>query len=199
MVSRLPMYEDRASGQWRGEERLPSRYYQCGYCGANTASDLGYHTGQGPDEPTIYICGGCNRPTFFHRSSQVPSPPLGNPVSNLPVDISKIYEEARQCCSVEAYTSSVLTSRKVLMHIAVDTGAEEGLNFIEYVDFLVDNHYAPPNSKDWVDQIRTQANEANHEVKLKSYEDADLVLVFTEMLLKFIYEFPSRGRQSPSA
>ena len=77
------------------------------------------------------------------------------------------------------------------MHIAVSQGADQGKTFLNYVDYLVDKHYAPPNSKVWVDRIRAHGNEATHEIVLKSAADSKEIMVFLEMLLKFIYEFPN--------
>ena len=79
------------------------------------------------------------------------------------------------------------------MHIAVNAGANSGASFVEYVDYLVNNHFAPPNSKDWIDKIRSHGNEANHEIVIKKKEDAEEIMTFLEMLLKFIYEFPARA------
>jgi len=61
----------------------------------------------------------------------------------------------------------VLLGRKLLMHIAASVGAAAGQPFVTYVDYLVTNHYAPPNSKDWIDKIRAHGNEANHEIVVK--------------------------------
>lgn len=90
-----------------------------------------------------------------------------------------------------AYTAAVLAGRKLLMHIAVSQGAEPGKSFLFYVDYLVDNHYAPPKSKVWVDKIRAHGNEATHEITLKTKSDAQEIIVFSEMLLKFNFEFPN--------
>jgi hypothetical protein len=78
------------------------------------------------------------------------------------------------------------------MNIAVSNGAKEGLKFIEYVQYLADKGYVPPNGKTWVDHIRTKGNEATHEIALMDKAAAEDLIAFTEMLLKFIYEFPSR-------
>jgi hypothetical protein len=91
----------------------------------------------------------------------------------------------------------VLTGRKLLMHISVSQNAGSGLTFVQYVDHLVNNHYAPPNSKPWIDKIRLHGNEANHEIVLKAKEDAEEIMIFLEMLLKFIYEFPGRVPDKP--
>ena len=76
------------------------------------------------------------------------------------------------------------------MHIAVDKGAGEGLSFFKYVEYLDNNHYIPPNGKAWVDHVRTKGNEANHEIVIMQEDAASKLLVFVEMLLKLIYEFP---------
>jgi hypothetical protein len=78
------------------------------------------------------------------------------------------------------------------MHIAVEQGAKVGESFLTYVEFLASSGYVPPNGKGWVDHIRQKGNEANHEIKLMTVEDATELISFSEMLLKFIYEFPNR-------
>ncbi len=83
------------------------------------------------------------------------------------------------------------------MHIAVEVGAPEGLSFIEYVKYLSDQNYVPPNGRHWVDYIRKKGNEANHEILLMEQTDANDLLIFIEMLLKFIYEFPNMIQTVP--
>lgn len=78
----------------------------------------------------------------------------------------------------------------MLMNIAVEQGASENLKFIEYVNYLADKGYVPPNGKHWVDHIRKKGNEATHEISLMTEGDAKELLTFVEMLLRFIYEFP---------
>ena len=43
-----------------------------------------------------------------------------------------------------------------------------------------------------MDHIRKKGNEANHEIRLMKKADAEELISFSEMLLKFIYEFPQR-------
>ena len=78
------------------------------------------------------------------------------------------------------------------MSIAVSKGAKEGLHFIEYVSFLSDKGYVPPDGKEWVDHIRTKSNEANHEIRIMTREEAEELINFSSMLLKLIYEFPEK-------
>lgn len=86
--------------------------------------------------------------------------------------------------------------RKLLMHVAVDQGAEEGKSFAFYVGYLEENHWIPPNGKEWVDAIRKGGNEANHEIAIAGEPQAKQLLDFVEMLLKFVYEFPSKLRNN---
>lgn len=83
------------------------------------------------------------------------------------------------------------------MHIAVEQGAQEGLNFVSYVDYLVSKNFTPPNSKPWVDKIRSKGNEANHEIKIMTNADANEVIVFIGMIMQFIYSFPAEANLTP--
>jgi hypothetical protein len=78
------------------------------------------------------------------------------------------------------------------MHVAVSKGAPPNQNFLAYVDFLASKGYIPPDGKGWVDHMRSKGNEANHEIKVMSKEDAQELVSFLEMLLKFVFEFPAR-------
>lgn len=131
-------------------------------------------------------------PTFFDGEEQYPAPAFGKGISNLPRQIESLYNEARRCTGVNAHTASVLACRKLLMNIAVNKGAPLNQSFIEYVEYLSNKNYVPPDGKIWVDHIRSKANEANHEIALMKKEDAEELITFIEMLLRFIYEFPSR-------
>jgi hypothetical protein len=83
------------------------------------------------------------------------------------------------------------------MNLAVNLGAKPGEPFIVYVEYLAANGYVPPNGKGWVDHIRKKGNEATHEIVLMQQKDSEELIAFAEMLLKFIYEFPSKIPPSP--
>jgi hypothetical protein len=119
-------------------------------------------------------------------------------VRHVPTAVGSLYDEARGCITGNYHTAAILLCRKILMHIAVEKGAKEGLRFIEYIDHLANSGYVPPNGKPWVDHIRQKGNEANHELVIMAREDATLLLTFLEMLLRFIYEFPNSIPKTPS-
>lgn len=177
----------------------------CGYCGNIVGGTSGYRrevfTGSVEfDHSKIYICPRCERPTaFIHREDglvdQVPGPMEGATVQGLPETVSALYDEIRKCIQAGANTSAVLSSRKMLMHIAVDKGAETGRSFAEYVGYLDQAHYIPPDGRAWVDEVRKRSNEQNHEIVIATRDDAVQLLDFIEMLLRFIYEFPARIRR----
>ena len=176
---------------WHGLNGIGPKQFCCGHCGFNVANDKGYFPNDNGGR--IYICPNCDKPTFFDENShQYPGVAPGNEVQHIPKELDELYREARNCCSVSAFTASVLVSRKMLMNIAVQQGAQEGLKFIEYVEYLASNGFIPPNGRVWVDHIRRKGNEATHEIAVMTQADAEELVVFTEMLLKFIYEFPSR-------
>ena len=120
---------------------------------------------------------------------------IGSTVKGVPSDIGKLYDEARKSYSVSAFTASIMACRKIIMHLAVSKGAEEGLSFQKYVEYLDAKHFIPPDGKEWVDHIRSKGNEANHEIVIMGQSDAEDLIIFIEGLLKFIYEFPSRMKK----
>jgi len=184
------------SFNWEGIGGLTSRSYTCGYCDRPLASERGWRSRFPNGQVTgyIYVCHQCQSPTFFDEiiKSQTPGVTFGHSVNDIPEkDIENLYDEARKTTGAGAYTATVLCCRKLLMHIAVSKGAPAGKAFIDYVQFLADKNYIPPDAKGWVDHIRTKGNEANHEIVLMAKGDAEDLLSFIEMLLKVIYEFPA--------
>lgn len=181
--------------QWVNVQNSPAVSYTCGFCGTLVSSEKGYQLKEGSQSRKgVYICPKCNCPTFHDPggSIRIPDSPPGAPVQNVPPDLNAMYEEARICVADSCYNAAVLLSRKMLMHIAVSQNAQVGLSFQGYVDYLANNHYVPPNGKGWVDHIRKKGNEATHEITAMSREDAVDLLVFIEMLLRLIYEFPAK-------
>ena len=181
---------------WHNLSGIEKRQFRCGHCGFNVANDKGFFH----NDPfqRVFVCPNCDRPTYFVANNiQIPGVAPGDEVAHLPEPLEKLYREARNCCGVGAYTASVLASRKMLMNVAVEQGAAEGLKFIEYVDHLASSGFIPPNGRGWVDHIRKKGNEATHEIALMGQADAEELIAFLEMLLKFIYEFPARVPTAP--
>ena len=182
---------------WNSAENIGSRKYKCGYCGSPLASQLGYTAkatinGSRVTAAWIYICHSCDKPTFFdYNKNQTPGPIIGSLVKYIPKEeVENLFNEAKACFSISAFTSSVMCCRKLLMNISVSEGAKEGASFGQYVTYLEENNYIPPNGKKWVDSIRKLGNEANHKIEFKTPQEAERILKFTEMLLRFIYELP---------
>lgn len=177
--------------KWQSLGSIGPRPFKCGYCGTISGSRSGYF--RDGTNWRIYICSNCARPTFFEGNNRYPGEIFGSDVEGiLSQEVEALYREARLCTGFGAYTATVLACRKILMHIAVEKGAKSNQSFESYVEYLSQKGYIPPDGKIWVDQIRKKGNEANHEILLMNEEDAKELIGFTEMLLKFIYEFPAR-------
>ena len=165
---------------------------KCGWCDTVVSPNKGYGVFNNNNEVGyIYICPNCNEVILYDRiyDRVFPQSKFGDSFKKLPKDVNAIYEECRDCYSVGAYTSVLLLARKLLMHVAVDFGAEENKSFVEYVDYLDTNHFIPPNSKKLLEFIRKQGNEPNHQIVIKEKEDAEKVLKFLFIILSFVYEF----------
>jgi hypothetical protein len=183
---------------WQAVQSMTSRSYTCGYCGFPLSSEKGWValSDSHPRPPIcfIYVCHHCGKPTFFDSTkAQTPGTVAGVEIAGIEDKaVQQLYNEARRAVGSGLNTSAVLGCRKLLMHIAVANGADEGLKFIQYVEYLSDKNFIPPGSKGWVDHIRDKGNEANHEIAVMSPQDAEDLLAFIGMLLKIIYEFPAR-------
>lgn len=174
--------------------------FQCGYCGLHVSSSHGttaehsgpsgrgilrYRTG------VLLVCPSCNRPSFLAGDGkQYPAPLTGQHLEGLPDDVASLHGEVRRAISVGAFTAAVLTARKLLMHIAVDKGAEPNLRFVKYVMYLRDEHWIPPNGT-WLEYILSRSNEENHEIVIATREVAEKLLGLTEHLLRSVYILPS--------
>lgn len=180
---------------WLHAASVAAADYECGFCGNQVGSNRGYST-TGNGLSIIRICPRCNRPTFFDMTAgsahRFPGSPPSTPVGNVPRDLAALYQEARQSAGAGAYTGAVMLCRKMLMNIAVQEGAKEGLTFVEYIKYLEDNHYFSPKSKDFVTYIKDLGNEATHEIAPKTEDDALAAIEFVRALLSHNYELPSR-------
>jgi hypothetical protein len=185
------------SANWAKQQQLPNLAFTCGFCSTNVSSVTGYALNKHADASggmvgALRVCPNCGGPTFFPpEGGSYPAPLMGNSVSHVPDDLYALYNEARRCTSQACFTAAVLLCRKMLMSMAVAQGAAANLKFIEYVEYLSSQGYVPPKGKHWVDHIRKKGNEATHEIAVMSASDARELIQFVEMLLRFIFEFPS--------
>lgn len=184
---------------WHNVSGLQSKAYTCGHCDNQLASERGYLAqddigGGRVTVAYVYVCHHCSNPTYFSRSGdQIPGSAFGGAVDHIPEEgVKPLYTEARNCMKVNAYTAAILCCRKLLMNIAVAQGAKPNLSFAKYVDYLAEQDYLPPNGANWANHIREKGNEATHEIRIMQREDAEELIEFSEMLLKFIYEYPAR-------
>jgi hypothetical protein len=125
----------------------------------------------------------------------IPELPAGPALSGLPSDVAEAYEEARQCMAVGGYVATELVCRKILMHVAVEKDAAEGMSFAEYITYLEKAGYVTPPMTKWVGLIRSRGNEATHELTPVSRERAESTLMFTAELLRLTYEMESMAEK----
>ena len=93
------------------------------------------------------------------------------------------------------YAGVSMGCRVLLHHLAHDaaTGTEDeeraaNFKYAESISYLNDKGYLPPDSDDWVEEVRSQGNEANHDLAIKTGAEAELLMSFTAALLVYIYE-----------
>lgn len=173
---------------------LKSNKLICGWCNTVVSPNKGYNVlNQFMDSISgyIYICPNCNQIILYNESQKIIFPfcKYGKEIKKLPSSVGLLYEEIRDCYASGAFTAISLLGRKLLMHIGVQEGAEKDKNFVYYVDYINDKGFVPKKSKQLLDFLRQQGNEANHDVVIFKKEDAEKLISFIELILLFIYEY----------
>lgn len=182
---------------WVHSGRYGSVSYVCGYCGSDITSEMGYYDDSSSNSSNtgkrcIRICHKCGNPSYIDWNGNVtPGAIYGRKINHLPKDIEGVYDEARRCFSISAYNSVIMCCRKLLMHVACENGAGKDLAFGKYVQYLKDNGYVARPTFKLADAILTYGNIANHQLETYGQSDAVNIMLFTEAILKNIYELPN--------
>ena len=173
------------------------RNFECGHCGRSTNGRVVCSQTDDNDNTKILWCQcSCERqlPTVIvvddEGQKQFPEYCQFQPGKNWPADLTRLFEEAARSFSACAYTSATMVCRKILMVCACHEGADEGLQFVKYVDYIVENVLPLPKAKGSIDAIRTIGNDANHEVNFVSRDDAQRALSIVNYLLTSAYSLP---------
>lgn len=173
----------------------------CARCDGPTVATVVHgrnHGGAGLFEWQWAQCPGCQGGILIRYYGNGPEvaemypPPLpGGNVNDLPDDVSRAWDEARQSYGASAYTACELMCRKILMHVAVDKAqSAAGKKFVEYVnDLEAGNHFAV-GLKDVIDKVRHRGNAATHELPASSQDEARQTMLITHYLLHGTYELP---------
>ena len=169
--------------------------YTCGHCNTKVSGAVvcAYYA-----EHTIrwLLCPNCGNGSVLAEDGNVyPGVPFGPNIEGLPENVLKAYKEARNCMSVNTFTSCELICRKILMHVAVEKGAKEGDSFTNYLSYLEEKGFITPPMKNWVDLIRQHGNKATHLLESPDKERAESTIMFTAELLRLIYEMEHISKQ----
>ena len=169
--------------------------YTCGYCNTRVSGFVvsAYDTSVG--HVKWVLCTNCGYGSVVNEGSLYPETLFGPIIEGLPPNIEKVYQEAKSCMSVSAYTACELLCRKILMHIAVEKGAKEGETFSEYLSIIGKKGYITPPMGKWVGLIRQHGNKATHLLEPPDRTRAESTIMFTAELLRLIYEMEQMANQ----
>ena len=172
----------------------------CAYCNRHVSAAVLVRTRSdirdSADPEVIWVrCTNCGHGSVLSSLGQVPGARPGADLAGLPDNIRRAYDEARSTASVGAWTATEMVCRKILMHVAVDKGADAGKTFASYLTYLQDMGYVSPVMAGWVDLIRKHGNEAVHDLPEVTAERGRSTLIFTEQLLRTTYEMDALARQ----
>lgn len=182
---------------WYNAQAIQAVKFVCFRCNTSVSSNQGYSASllkgsNAKDSGVIAVCPGCTYPNTFINGVQHPSPALGRAVEHLPDGVREVYDEARRCFSASSPTAATLILRRLLMFMAAESGADPEGTFKQHVDHLEKAGYVPPGAKDWLTRIRDKGNDAAHRLPHVESQEAEELLDFAEMLLRFKYEFAER-------
>ncbi len=173
------------------------RNFDCGHCGRSTNGRVVCSETNDDDETVVYWCHcSCDKrlPTLIVAADgndrQFPEHARFQAGENWPAELERLYQEASLSFTASAYTSTTMVARKILMVCACNEGAPEGLSFVKYVDYIVDNVLPLPKAKASIDAIRTIGNDANHSVAFVSRDDAMRAMSIVTYLLNSVYSLP---------
>ncbi|MFF7298178.1 DUF4145 domain-containing protein [Streptomyces sp. NPDC008265] len=183
--SHVTHYHGPQNNQSNVSDPTAHREMVCGHCGQHAVAAV---IATRPGSDTFWLnCPSCGGGTVISGGQQHPGPKVGGEVAGLPLEVEEAYNEARACAGINAFTATEMMCRKILMHIAVDKGAEPGKSFAFYLSYLADQGYVTPPMKGWVNVIRSHGNIAVHEIPPSDESRALGTLIFTEQLLRLVY------------
>lgn len=151
-------------------------------------------TEDGVIKHTIYKCPECCMPIIIGLDGSIIPQSRFLPFDDirfLPDDIEELYNECRKCFLNECYFAVVMVSRSILMHIAVDKGADVGDPFASYIAYLENRGFFGSQNKQWIDKIRQIGNKYTHQMDIATREDAEKSIIFLKQLLTTVYEMPN--------
>jgi hypothetical protein len=168
----------------------------CPYCNVTvrtTADTRIFDAELGAIQYHIFKCPQCCMPVTIGQDGSIIPPSMFLPfddIQHLPENIEKMYIECRRSFSNECYYAVIMVARSLVMHIAVDKGAETNLRFVQYIDYLETEGFTSRHNRTWVDKIRERGNHYVHEIDEATKDEAALIIVFISHLLKNVYELP---------
>lgn len=163
--------------------------YRCAHCGHDVTGFIVARHANKIGTAVWLLCPTCGDASIVTRKNeQYPAPIPGPELQGLPPDIDAAYSEARRCLGISALSACTMMCRKILMHMAVQKGAQAGERFEQYVGYLQEQGYISPNMRPWVDRIRQLGNEGAHDLEAPSRDAAESALAFTGELLRTVYE-----------
>jgi hypothetical protein len=216
------MAEQKEKEKEKEKEKVPVRCRHCGRLVVCNVEGQVYFEPSGLDEyekhynNSRYIlskCSDCRGPLLlsqrglFHPDGDggiddydeavVLFPPLPELGPEIPVNLTKSYQEALKCFhDGGTYTACAIICRRTLDGLCRDQGAtKNGLQ--DALDELKDNGILEPNIHAWADHIlRILGNDAAHDVNVEiTKDDASDALEFTRAILEYVYVFKDAYRR----
>ncbi len=206
------------NNEWREDIAISFHSYLCGECDTLTnlesgadyiyfASDNRPNTGTGwySKDYVSWKCNRCLSINLNQADSSIPKSIIPKSkeyseikeITNIDDEILKeLIKEFYDAKNLSLRSAATLLARKILMHIAVEQKlADEGIQFVLYVNALKESDLIGRNWKSRIDKIRNLGNEENHNIKIASIEELDNISEVIKILLSNIYLTPEKSTE----
>lgn len=161
--------------------------YKCNRCQYTWKQDYG------PKEPSK--CDGDPAQLGFGIVTYYPNPMPSNLPDHVPSPLERYFIQASEAFHNKHYDASGAMSRKVVDVSTQQLLGEDSKKFSTInarINELALRNALTPDLKDWAHQIRLSGNEASHDEKPYSEDDAKELLGFAELYLTYVYSLPAR-------
>lgn len=147
----------------------------------------------------FWSLGECNSCTgivmFCETKGWVFPTPFPTPTaSEIPKDIRRDLDEAKQCMSVDSLRATVVMCRRALQMACIDKGANAGDNLVAQINQLKANSVITADLHEWATVVRWVGNDGAHPGGAEvDKEDAENMLDLTEQFLHVLYVAPAKA------
>jgi hypothetical protein len=167
--------------------------FSCNRCQGGLVIEYVWKVDYGPKDPSQ--CNGDPSQLGYNVVTYYPNPTPTNLPSHVPDALGHYFTQASEAFHNRHYDASGAMSRKVVDVSTQKLLGEDAKKFGTInarINELASRGLLTVELKDWAHQIRLDGNEASHDEKPYTEDDAKELVGFAELYLTYVYSLPGR-------